>query len=121
MHSCGTLPEAGRDQRNAGSNYERIFRSAIRAVDDIGYSVAESDVNRGMIVAEKVVVDSERGTVTHRLNISIESAPVGIKVEVMSDDAEGDNKPLKTYVEVLKKRAPADLNVVSRSRQFPSP
>jgi len=115
LYSCGTLPERGQDFRSSGRSYEKVFHSAMLAIDDIGFSVAESDISRGMIVAEKAVVDTEKGEIARRLNISIEPAPRGVKVEVTSNgqDAvdEDDNRPLKIYVDALKKRAPAEMSV----------
>lgn len=102
----------------AGSNYEKVFNAAISALGDIGFSVVSSDINSGGIVGEKAFVDSERGAFTHRLNISVESAPMGVKVVVTADNQpvaiEDNDEPLKRYLEALKKRAPAYLNVVSR-------
>jgi len=115
LHACGTLPETGQDFRSSGSSYERVFQSAVLAVDDIGFSVAESDASRGMIVAEKAVVDTEKGEIARRLNISIETAASGVKVEVTSNGQdtadEDDDRPLKIYVDALKKRAPAEMSV----------
>ncbi len=118
LYSCGTLPETEQDFRHSGNSYEKVFQAALLSFPDIGFSVVSSDINSGVIVAEKAFVGSERSAFTHRLNILVESASMGVRVVVTSDNhpvaIEENNKPLKRYVEVLKKRAPAYLNVVPR-------
>ena len=120
LHSCALSTE--RHSRYTGGNYEDVFRAAIQAVHDIDFSVVTSDVNSGRIVAEKSVLDNEKGVITRRLNIAVESTPGGIKVGITFDDQpvaiEDDKKPVREFVEALKKRAPVHLSVSSINNWF---
>lgn len=114
LYSCGTLSKIGQGLRYDGSSYNKVFQSAIKAVDDIDFLVVSGDIDARFIVIEKSVYDREGGEIVHRLNISITPATNGVTVAIISDKelpVIDDKNYLKEFVEALTKRAPAGINV----------
>ncbi len=115
LNSCALKTE--RNTRYAGRSYENIFQAAVKAIDDIDFSIVTNDFKSGMIVAEKSFFENERDIIAHRLNISVESSPSGVKVLITyvneSTGIEDRRKYIKEFVKALKKRTPAYLNVKS--------
>lgn len=118
LHSCA-LPAKQNVSSITSNNYESLFQATIEAVHDIDFLVVTSDINSGMIVAEKHFTDN--GAVTHRLHIEISSISQGIKVGFIFDDdsvsIEYDKNAYKVFKEALIKRAPFHLNVMYMMRK----
>lgn len=109
-----TLPA----EQNVGkysNNYEALFQAAIKAAKDIDFSITRNDIDAGIIIAEKIIENDDKDTITRRLNISVDSTSSGIKVGIAFVDnpesIKDDKQPAKGFMRALKRRAPSHLYV----------
>lgn len=90
----------------------------MHAADDINFSVVSSDIESGVIVAEKPYITGDSmNSAVYRLNISIKNVSAGVAVGVTSvapPMASGDGKDsLQSFIKALRKRVPYHLKGVS--------
>ena len=106
--SCATLPRHGSFRQK--SSYEKLFASALLALEDVRFFVVSSDINTGKIMAEKRNVSPPI-----RLAINMEVVLAGVKVLIESaaplEARSKTNGPIKEFSRALRKRAPAHLSV----------
>lgn len=107
--SCAS--HRAQDSLRQKSSYEKVFASALAALEDIRFSVVSSDINTGKIVAEKRLFRS-----LHRLEINVEEVPKGVKVGIGSatplEAKRETNNLAKEFSRALRKRVPSHLSFV---------
>ena len=101
--SCA--PHRAQDSLRQESSYEKAFASALAALEDVQFSIVSSDIDTGKIVAEKRLFHS-----LHRLEISVEEVPEGVKVGIGSvaplEAKRETNNLAKEFSRALRKRVP---------------
>lgn len=99
------------------TNYEQVFRACVSAANEADFAVTSSDMNSGLIAAQKALLS---GNVT-RLTITVKQTQAGVEVEVAVIPQTGSIGFLPSvtpkgmfdrFVDALKRKVP-DVKIVS--------
>lgn len=110
--SCATTTSG---RLHSSGSYENVFKACIQAASETNYGVTSTDMNAGLIVAERNLFGSSSAKVV-RMNITVKQVSTGTEVGITVVPPPGTVGNIKAsidnFTEALKRKVP-DVKVVS--------